>query len=94
MLTEPTREDGVKQDEPNTLASPSNPRSMALWLLPLAAIGLAGYFAMLQLSQWPARLQYPGEADFIEGTPLAEMLHLRQGIRIYAPLLSARRDVG
>jgi len=54
------------------------------WLLPVFAIILAGFFAVLQLSKWPARLRYPGEENFIQGTSLTEMLHLRQGIPIYA----------
>jgi hypothetical protein len=48
-----------------------------------AALLLVSYFALLQISRWPARLEYPGEEDAAEGTQLAEMVHLRQGIQIY-----------
>jgi hypothetical protein len=47
------------------------------------AVLLSGVFALLQLSNWPSRLRYPGEEDFIEGTQLADMLHLRESIPIY-----------
>jgi hypothetical protein len=47
------------------------------------ALLLVGYFAILQISHWPQRLEYPGEEDAAEGTQLAEMVHLRQGIHIY-----------
>ena len=50
----------------------------------LLALCLAGIFASLQVSTWPARLSYPGEQSDIEGMRLAEMVHLRRGIRIYA----------
>ena len=74
--------------------SPANSTAMSAtrWLLPLVAIGLAGFFAVLQLSKWPARFEYPGEEDFVEGTQLAEMLHLRQGRRIYDPPSAGRFD--
>ncbi len=46
-------------------------------------LSLAALFAARQLATWPVRLRYPGEED-IEGMQLAQMLHLRQGIPIYA----------
>jgi hypothetical protein len=51
----------------------------------ILAILLAGLFAGRQAATWPARLLYPGEEDEIEGMRLAEMVHLRQGVPIYAP---------
>jgi hypothetical protein len=59
-------------------------------LLGVAALALAGFFAGLQVSTWPIRLRYPGELNDIEGMRLVEMLHLRQGVPIYA-LPSAER---
>ncbi len=67
-------------------------RSRGATVLAGVALLLAGLFAAAQLATWPARLGYPGEGDFVEGSPLAEMVHLRQGIRIYAPLSSQRYD--
>ncbi len=64
----------------------------AALLLTWAALALAGVFALRQLATWPTRLRYPGEEDIIEGIPLAEMLHLRQGVPIYAPLSPQRFD--
>lgn len=54
-------------------------------LLGFLAVLLASLFAGWNLCGWPTKLRYPGELNFIEGMPLAEMLHLRQGIPIYAP---------
>ena len=51
---------------------------------------VTGFCALLQLSRWPSRLRYPGEEDYIEGTPLVEMLHVRQGFPIYEPPSSLR----
>lgn len=41
---------------------------------------------MVLLNLWglPAKLRYPGELNFMEGMPLAEMVHLRQGVPVYA----------
>lgn len=49
------------------------------------ALLLAGAFAGGQIATWPSRLRYPGEEDLAEGPRLAEMIHLRQGARIYDP---------
>ena len=49
------------------------------------ALLLVGLFAGHHLVSWPDRLRYPGELNFTEGMQLAEMLHLRQGVPIYAP---------
>lgn len=57
--------------------------SPKLYIAPVIALALIGCFAVLQLSRWPQRLRYPGEEDGAEGTQLAEMVHLRQGIAIY-----------
>lgn len=35
------------------------------------------------MASWPVKLKYPGEENLAEGVPLLEMLHLRQGTRIY-----------
>lgn len=48
-----------------------------------AGLLLTGLFAMRQVGTWRDRLRYPGEENFNEGRILAEMLHLRQGMRIY-----------
>jgi hypothetical protein len=54
-------------------------RSYVLWI----ALSFAAFFAVMQLTNWPSRLHYPGEEDFVEGTQLADMLQLRQSIPIY-----------
>jgi hypothetical protein len=53
---------------------------------------LAGSFAAWHVSDWPAKLRYPGEQNFAEGVLLAEMVHLRQGVPIYAPPSPQRFD--
>jgi hypothetical protein len=53
-------------------------------LASLVCFVIAGGFATLQVSDWPLRLSYAGELNDIEGMRLVEMLHLRQGIPIYA----------
>jgi hypothetical protein len=58
----------------------------------VVALALPGIFAALQVSTWPLRLRYPGEIGLVEGVPLAEMIHLRQGVRIYDPPLPERFD--
>jgi hypothetical protein len=65
------------------MVSTPGAKGSASFLCGLAAFVLAGSFAAQNLATWPARLRYPGEESF-EGTPLAEMLHLRQGVPIYA----------
>ena len=62
-----------------------------LWIGFLSLL-LAGSFAGLQLSAWPVRFRYPGEWCGVEGMRLAEMLHLRQGVPIYAPATGERFD--
>jgi general stress protein CsbA len=74
---------------PRSIGSLAARRSV--WL-GVAALGLAGLFAGLQVSTWPGRLRYPGELKDIEGMRLAEMVHLRQGLRIYDPALPDRFD--
>jgi len=70
-------------------ATPIGPRPQkilrATLIARMAATLLALGFALAQLAAWPARLRYPGELDLVEGMPLAEMVHLRQGRPIYAP---------
>jgi len=53
---------------------------------------LAGSFAAWHISEWPVKLRYPGDQSLVEGVPLAEMVHLRQGVPIYAPPSSERFD--
>lgn len=48
-------------------------------------LALAGAFAGYEISTWPAKLRYPGEESLAEGPRLAEMVHLREGRRIYDP---------
>ncbi len=59
-------------------------------LLGFAVVLLALAFAGWNIRAWPTSLRYPGEHADIEGMRLAEMVHLRQGISIYA-LPSAER---
>jgi hypothetical protein len=49
----------------------------------LAAFLLAGFFGVRNVSSWPARIRYPGDGSY-EGVALAETIHLRQGVPIYA----------
>jgi hypothetical protein len=58
------------------------PKRRASAVLALALL-LVSYFGLIHMSTWPSRLRYPGEEDAAEGTQLAEMVHLRQGIQIY-----------
>ena len=66
-------------------------RSLRFVLL-FASIALPGFFAARNLATFPARVHYPGELDYVEGSVLAEMVHLREGIRIYAPASADRFD--
>ena len=54
-------------------------------LLGLAAVALAAFFVVIHVLALPAKLRYPGELNFIEGQVMVEMIHLRQGVPIYAP---------
>ncbi len=56
------------------------------------AFFLAGLCAGRHLYSWPAKLRYPGEESHVEGNRLAEMLHLRRGVPIYAPPTADRFD--
>ncbi len=60
----------------------------------LASIAMPAYFAIHNASSWPVRVRYPGELDHGESTVLAEMVHLREGIPIYAPASTQRYDSG
>ncbi len=62
------------------------------FLLTFWAFLLTGLFSGWHLATWPVRLRYPGEQNFAEGIPLAEMLHLREGAPIYAPPTLERFD--
>ncbi len=61
-------------------------------LLTFTAFLLAGAFSGWHVASWPVRFRYPGEENFAEGIPLAEMLHLREGVPIYAPPTPERFD--
>ncbi len=67
-----------------------HPRT-TIWLVTLAFL-LVGLPAAWHVSSWPTRLRYPGELNDIEGMRLAEMLHVRRGIPIYAPATPRRFD--
>jgi len=58
--------------------------SKKLWIGSVALL-LASPFAGWNLASWPTKLRYPGEENSLEGQRLAEMVHLRQGVRIYSP---------
>jgi len=60
--------------------------------LALSAPLLAGMFAARLVSQWPVKLRYPGEQNYVEGMRLVEMVHLREGVSIYAPPSPERFD--
>jgi hypothetical protein len=53
---------------------------------------LVGWFTARQIATWSARLRYPGEENYIEGIPLAEMVQLRRGVPIYASPSAERFD--
>ena len=61
-------------------------------VLGIVVLLLAGSFAAWHVSEWPVRLRYPGDLGLVEGVPMAEMLHLRQGVPIYAPPTPQRFD--
>ena len=50
----------------------------------ISAFLLAGFFAVRNVSSWPARINYPGEQSY-EGCALAETARLAEGVPIYAP---------
>ena len=45
---------------------------------------LVGFFSWRNLSTWPAVISYPDDASY-EGVALATIIHLREGVPIYAP---------
>ena len=55
--------------------------------LALLMVGLA---AGRQVAWWPARVRYPGELDTVEGRELADMVMLRKGVPVYAPVTPER----
>jgi hypothetical protein len=61
----------------------SHKNMLRTWLMPLVALAIVAYFAIVQLATWPERLRYPGEEDAVEGTQLSEIVHLRRGVHIY-----------
>ncbi|MBZ5515432.1 MAG: hypothetical protein LAN62_11465 [Acidobacteriia bacterium] len=66
--------------------------SKAKLFLAFCPLLLAGGFAVWQVSTWPVRLRYPGEQNYVEGMRLVEMVHLREGVPIYAPPSPERFD--
>lgn len=63
--------------------SMSHKRGLSVLFI-LAVFLLVGIFAWRNLSTWPAVISYPDDESY-EGIPLATMIHLRQGVPIYAP---------
>ncbi len=61
-------------------------------ILTIASIAMPGFFAIRHVATWQARASYAGDLDNVESCVLAEMVHLRQGIPIYAPASSERFD--
>ena len=61
-------------------------------ILVIASVAMPGYFAVRHVAAWPARVNYPGELDNAESSVLAEMIHLREGVPVYAPASSQRFD--
>src|SRR5579863_2282749 len=49
----------------------------------VGAFLVAGFFAVRNVSSWPARIGYPGEESY-EGCALAETARLAQHVPIYA----------
>lgn len=80
FATSPSLTTAKSQSESATSQAVANWRG---FVVPAIALVLVSYFAIVQLSKWPGRLQYPGEEDAAEGTQLSEMVHLRTGIHIY-----------
>ena len=66
-------------------AVPATSQARKKALLGFSVVVLALAFAGWNVIGCPVKLRYPGELNFIEGMPLAEMVHLRQGVPIYAP---------
>jgi len=66
-------------------------RIQAYFLIAMALL-LAGLMTGRNLANWPIRLGYPGEENFNEGVQLAEMVRLRQGVRIYRPASPGQFD--
>jgi hypothetical protein len=56
----------------------------------LASIAMPAFFAVRHASTWRARIKYPGELDNAESPVLAEMVHLREGVRVYGPASTER----
>ncbi len=52
-------------------------------LYAISAFLLAGFFAVRNVSSWPARISYPGEESY-EGCALAETVRLAERVPIYA----------
>ena len=61
-------------------------------ILVTASVAMPGYFAARHVAAWPARVNYPGELDNAESSVLAEMIHLREGVPVYAPASPQRFD--
>ena len=61
-------------------------------ILLIACVAMPGYFAARNIAAWSPRMSYPGELDNGESTVLAEMVHLREGIPVYAPASTERYD--
>ncbi|MFB3920869.1 MAG: hypothetical protein ACE145_04060 [Terriglobia bacterium] len=70
-------------------AGTADRKKAGLGILAIAlTLGAAGW----NIQSWPGKLRYPGEHTDIEGMRLVEMVHLRQGIPIYAGPAAKRFD--
>ncbi|MGH9496878.1 MAG: hypothetical protein ACRD3B_17915, partial [Candidatus Sulfotelmatobacter sp.] len=74
--------EGVKYADSTASEATSHKRGLSVLFI-LAAFLLVGVFAWRNLSTWPAVINYPDDESY-EGIPLATMIHLRQGVPIYA----------
>ena len=59
---------------------------------PCVVFLLVGTSAAWNIKTWPTRLRYPGDLTVIEGMRLAEIIHLREGVPVYAPASARRFD--
>jgi len=73
----------ASQPSAATMSDPHQSKRASQAIL-IAAFLFAGFFAVRNIATWPPRLVYPGEESY-EGYPLADIVHLLQGVPIYAP---------
>ncbi len=75
--------EGLKQTDSAASKSMGRKRGFSVVFI-LATFLLVGVFAWRNIATWPAVINYPDDESY-EGIPLATMIHLRQGVPIYAP---------